>query len=426
VRFLDNAQNQLASSASFSNGRYSFVAPVGAYEVVVDTLNRPITPTCAIPGVDSSLVLTALDSLADNVNFGFECKPGFDIAATSAHVNGWVFPGQIHDLTFTIGDLSHFYNLNCAQGISGDVTITVTGPVNYLSNTTGALTPTVNGLTFTYSVADFGLVDFFNDFGLQFETDTTAQSGDQICVNVTVNPMAGDNNVTNNTFDYCYTVINSYDPNNKLVYPQKVNPGYDDYLLYTLNFQNTGSAPAFNIRLEDTLSLDLDLTTFEVVDYSHSNHFILNENRLVVYYPNIMLADSATNEPESKGYITFKIKPLQSFEVGDSILNEASIYFDFNAPILTNTAVVECASTASLSELESNMRVYPVPFADYFVLEGVEESVAVTLINSLGEVIWKRDVNSTTKFSTHEIKPGLYFLNVSNNSEQHVIKLVKK
>jgi uncharacterized repeat protein (TIGR01451 family) len=426
VRLLDNAQNQLAVMSSLTNGRFFHTAGQGPYEIVIDTLNRPIVPTCAIPGVDSSFVLTATDSLIDNVNFGFECKPGFDIGTTNAHVSGWVFPGQVHDLTLACGDLSNFYNLNCAQGISGTVTVTMVGPVNYVSNIGGTLNPTVSGLTFTYSIADFGTVDFLNSFGLQFETQTTAQSGDQICVNVTVTPTGGDNNVANNSYDYCYEVINSYDPNNKLVYPSLVVPGFDDYLTYTINFQNTGSAPAFNIRLEDTLSADLDLTTFEVIDYSHTNHYSLEGNLLQVYYPNIMLLDSTTNEPESKGYVTFKVKPLQSFVLGSAIENEASIYFDYNAPILTNTALVECTIEASLGELKNALKVYPVPFDGYFVLNGVEEMMSVSLVNSVGSVIWNREVSTTTTFNTDDLKSGIYFLKVSNGEEESTMKLLKK
>jgi uncharacterized repeat protein (TIGR01451 family) len=64
-------------------------------------------------------------------------------------------------------------------------------------------------------------------------------------------------------------VVNSYDPNMKEVYPVNVLPGYDDWFTYTIHFQNTGNAPAFNIRLRDTLDANLDINSFEVRGYSH-------------------------------------------------------------------------------------------------------------------------------------------------------------
>ena len=124
--------------------------------------------------------------------------------------------------------------------------------------------------------------------------------------------------------------------------------------------------------------------------------------------------------------MTFKVKPLQSFSIGDSVENEASIYFDFNAPILTNTAVVECTIEASLGELVKSLDVYPIPFDNHFVLKGVDETMTVSLINSVGSVIWNREVSSITTFDTNDLKSGFYFLKVSNGEEVGTIKLLKK
>lgn len=426
VRLFDGGSNQIGIASSLSNGRYFFPAAIGTYTVVADTAGKPIVPTCINPGVDSTVVLSGADTLADDVNFGFECAGGFDIAATSAHTDGWVFPGQVHTLTLNIGDLSSYYNLTCASGISGTVTITVTGPVNYLSNPAGTLTPSVAGLVFTYSIADFASVDFFNDFGLEFETQTTAQSGDQVCVNVDVTPVSGDNNPSNNTFNYCYEVVNSYDPNNKLVYPNEVEPGYNGDLIYTINFQNTGSAPAFNIRLLDTLSANLDLSTFEVIDYSHENHYLLDGNVLQVFFPDIMLIDSTSYEPESKGHVTFKIKPTSGMVVGDTIENEAYIYFDFNSPILTNTAKTAYVSYASIQENTNAVSVYPVPFKEYFHIKGLQAGTELVLTDILGQMIWKKRLTGNNRIGTSELKPGFYFLTYMNGSSSKTLKLLKE
>lgn len=426
VRIYDSGMNQLGVSSSFSNGRYFFPAVIGTYDVYADTTGKPILPSCLNPGVDSTVVLSGADTLADNVDFGFECKPGFDIGATSLHTDGWVFPGQEHTVSFNIGDLSNFYNLACATGTGGTVTITFSGPVNYISNEPGTLTPSVAGLTFTYAIADFGSVDFFNDFGLVFETQTTAQSGDQVCVDVDVTPTTGDVNPSNNNFSFCYEVVNSYDPNNKLVYPKEVEPGFDDYLYYTINFQNTGSAPAFNIRLLDTLSNELDLETFEVIDYSHSNHFMLDGNVLQVFFPDIMLIDSTTNEPESKGFVTFKVKPETTLSLGDTIENEAYIYFDFNAPILTNTAKTAYVSYADLQELANDVNVYPVPFKDYFHVKGLQAGTELILTDVLGQMIWTKKLNGNKRVETSGLKPGFYFLTYIDGNQSKTIKLLKE
>ena len=141
-----------------------------------------------------------------------------------------------------------WYNMNYSYGISGILTFTVNGPVTYIAPAVGALVPTINGNVFTYTISDFSTINNSTAFQLIFQTDTTAQANNAICINANITPTIGDNDVSNNTYQDCYPVINSYDPNIKEVYPIDVEPGFNDWLTYTIHFQNTGNAPAINIR----------------------------------------------------------------------------------------------------------------------------------------------------------------------------------
>ena len=51
-----------------------------------------------------------------------------------------------------------------------------------------------------------------------------------------------------------------------------------------------------------------------------------------------MLPDSTANEAgQPRGYIVYRIKANTNLKVEDVIRNTASIYFDYNAPVQTNT-----------------------------------------------------------------------------------------
>ena len=50
------------------------------------------------------------------------------------------------------------------------------------------------------------------------------------------------------------------------------------------------------------------------------------------------------NELKSIGFVKFRVKPLTTITNGTTINNKASIYFDFNEPILTNTAITKISS----------------------------------------------------------------------------------
>jgi uncharacterized repeat protein (TIGR01451 family) len=104
----------------------------------------------------------------------------------------------------------------------------------------------------------------------------------------------------------------------KEVYPVNVVPGFDDYFTYTIHFQNTGTAPAFNIRLLDTLDANLDLETFQILNYSHYQTANVRNNVLTFHFPNIQLPDSTSNPEGSKGYVQYRIKPKANLALGNT------------------------------------------------------------------------------------------------------------
>ena len=149
---------------------------------------------------------------------------------------------------------------------------------------------------------------------------------------------------TIDTFHYSQQLRCAIDPNDKLVSPSRTEPSNSNYtefgepLVYTVRFQNTGSDTAFNVRIEDQLSKDLDLTSFAPIAASAPYSATVDAGGLAVFrFDDIMLPDSNVNEIASHGFITFEIRAkegLSEFTVTD---NTAGIFFDFNAPVITNT-----------------------------------------------------------------------------------------
>lgn len=143
-------------------------------------------------------------------------------------------------------------------------------------------------------------------------------------------------------FAYSSVINCAYDPNDKLVYPNR--PGnytaFGESLLYTIRFQNTGNDYAQNVLIRDTLDTNLDPATFLFVASSHVDELtIVRENGyfLSFYFNNIFLPDSTSNFEESQGYVSFLIDPVGGLAEGTEIENSASIYMDFNPPIHTNS-----------------------------------------------------------------------------------------
>jgi len=336
---LNLRRNSTLEQITYSNleGNYAFDTDTGLFTIAIDTSNAPFLVTCPVNGIDTAFI-DGNDTMRYNKNFAIACKPDFDIGTTTIVRTSGIFrPANFANVKILAGDISNHYGLHCAAGTSGAVQVIITGPEKYIGVVNGALTPSVNGDTLTYTIPDFGLVDFDNDFQIQVQTDTLAQANDQVCFDVSVTPTIGDNHPANNTLTHCFTVVNSYDPNLKSVYPINTIADKDGKLTYTIQFQNTGNAPAQHIYVMDTLDGALDASTFELLAYSVQPQVQLIGNVLRFNFPNINLPDSTNDEPNSHGYVQFSIKLKDSLPLGTVVNNTSFIYFDFNPPVQTNT-----------------------------------------------------------------------------------------
>jgi uncharacterized repeat protein (TIGR01451 family) len=430
---LYSKQHQLLWQAySDLSGRYEFPAIKGDYIVTIDTAEMPFKTNCKI---DSSVTVTNTDMLIDEVNFGVICKAGFDIGVQSILTQGRIFPGQTHQLNVLAGSTQLLNNLNCPLISKGEVEIMVSGPVTYIGPAVGALTPVVSGNVFNYSIANFDQQTNINTaFGLLFRTNTNAHVGELVCVEVTVTTAMGDRDPSNDKKQLCYQVVNSYDPNMKQVHPlDEVWEGFKDWFTYTVHFQNTGSAPAINIVLTDTLDSNLDLETFQVLSSSHYNHTKLKGSAIEFKFPAIYLADSTSDEKASKGFIQYRIKPKANLLSGTVIRNKASIYFDFNPPIVTNTTMNHYVKSVSVDENENKlyMHVYPNPGnGQYFIqLNGeiATAGLAIEVYNLLGSVVYTgKTAAALTSIDLIHQPNGIYFIKVTGADQSFNQRLIKQ
>ena len=167
----------------------------------------------------------------------------------------------------------------------------------------------------------------------------TLTMGDTVNSNYIVTPYTGDADTTSNYIALVNTITASYDPNSMQVSPAgSVIPCQQ--LQYTVNFENTGNDTAHNIYVLDTLSPNLDASSLNVVAASaFMNITVLNDgtNNIARFdFPNIKLLDSSHHNLCNGSFI-FSIKTKHPLVDGTNINNRASIYFDDNAPVETNT-----------------------------------------------------------------------------------------
>lgn len=236
----------------------------------------------------------------------------------------------------------------------------------------------------------------------------------------------------NNHIPYTFTFCNAYDPNDKSVAPKGEGPNgnilaTDLQMTYHINFQNTGNAPAFNIVIEDTLSDKLDLSTFEVIDYSHPYQLEVINNQVIKWkFYNIMLPDSNSNEPASHGHITYQIRQKAGNQIGDVIRNKAYIYFDYNAPIITNETVNTIYQPTGLSMVqgeESQVTIYPNPATQQLFVDSDTPFDEVVLYNAQLQPVFTQKIPGLkqARIPVSNLSPGIYFVRAGKGAMKKVV-----
>lgn len=175
---------------------------------------------------------------------------------------------------------------------------------------------------------------------------------------------AGDTDTANNDFE----VVGSYDPND--ITAHTTLGSRTDYIfntdvdiVYTIRFQNTGNFPAQNVYILDTLSELLDMARIEIIGASHAFSASYLDGRTLRFdFPNIQLPDSTNDEPNSHGFVSYRILPVSTLAIGDVIENTAAIYFDFNPAVITNTSMVTVQTIQHVDMLSpATTSVFPNP-----------------------------------------------------------------
>jgi hypothetical protein len=158
---------------------------------------------------------------------------------------------------------------------------------------------------------------------------------------------------------------------------------------YVIRFENSGTYAAKNITVKDIIDASrYDIDTLIPLNGSHAFVTrIANVNVVEFYFEDINLpfAD-ATND----GYISFKIKTKSDLSAGDSFQNTAAIYFDYNAPIATNTAITSVEIPLKNPEFaNSHLEMYPNPVGDVLTIsvENNEEITSVSIYDTMGKLL---------------------------------------
>ena len=245
-----------------------------------------------------------------------------------------------------------------------------------------------------------------------------------------VTPLTGDELPYDNIFDFNQIVVGSFDPNDiTCLEGDTVDPtDIGDYLHYVINFENLGTFYAENIVVRDAIdTTKYDISTLQVMNTSHPSYTRITSNVVEFIFENIDLAAAQGNPPVGgHGNVLFKIKSKETLSAGDSVNKSAAIFFDYNAPVLTNNATTTFISLSNaIFEVDKSITIYPNPTSSKINISSDFDIKSIELYDVQGRVLITQ-IGSSTSLDISEKTNGIYFLKITTDKGSKVEKLVKE
>lgn len=255
--------------------------------------------------------------------------------------------------------------------------------------------------------------------------------GDVLNFTAIIDPISGDELTTDNTSTLNQEVVNSQDPNDKTCLQGSVvsTELIGQYVHYVIRFENTGTFVVNNVVVKDQIDwLKFDLSSLIVLSASHQQWTRIKDSKVEFIFENIQLPFPPSEERH--GYIAFKIKLKNNLSVGDTFSNYASIYFDYNFPIITEAATTTIVTLNNQDfEFSNYMKLYPNPSHSILTLESQSKInlKSIEIYNSLGQLLLAiPNENNILNIDISHLHTGTYFVKVHSDKGVGVSQFVKQ
>ncbi|MDY0089387.1 MAG: T9SS type A sorting domain-containing protein [Flavobacteriaceae bacterium] len=377
--------------------------------------------------------------------------PIFDLTINPNN-NSWNLPGMISGIDYTIEELNYEFTQEILAGETNlEVTIPLISPLDVyiVEIETELFDPQFTGISVVYGFSRAASPDLGGtesnpeprEFTLIPRDHDNPYLGSPVEFNPYIHPDDIEEEVPFTEPKDFYvppprqTVIrSSWDPNDKMI-----SPGLDDvlneqdinekWLLYTIRFENVGNFSAKDISILDELDEKLDPHTLTLMETSHSVQLHQIEVDGEIYmkfdFNDIYLDYTSNNPEESHGWLSFYIKAKESVQVDDIVENTASIYFDQNPPIVTNTVQTKFVNTPlGVGEVTAlpNLLIYPNPVKEVVHIETIDIVQEIRLISMTGKLL--KSQKGKDYLQVNDIPSGIYIILVTTDKGSQAKKLI--
>lgn len=311
-----------------AQGNYSIQVPTpGSFLVKIGNWSNCSFNVCSGGTNPVPVTFAAIGDTATGVNFALvDTTYDLTVAIVAPPFNPG-FAGSV-DLVY--------YNGKGSVVPNGVVTVVYDSLITVNSSVPVFTTHNTVTRTLTFNVGNVGPVDTGQHILLNV---TPAPGFTTRKIQCSITPTQNDCNTYNNQFTWFMPLIGAIDPNAKESSTDGRIGFADTAIDYTIHFQNTGNDTTHFIIVTDTLPDFLDPASVQTMATSHVPYtYSLSGEGIVQWrFDPIYLPDSTTDEPNSHGYVTFRVRVADNPAVNTTLRNKAFIVFDYNDAIVTNT-----------------------------------------------------------------------------------------
>jgi hypothetical protein len=434
-----------------ANGHYSFKVPTGTY-TISQNINQ-YYPLSSCQNNDISLSVVAASGCNNVVNFANVINPLHDLKIVTMNATVPPIPGMPYQQKIIIKNEGTIAEATAQLGYERDEQIPFTGAnLSTFGQLNSAASPNNYSVQSGFPNLNPGentvlLLNYLTPVDLPLGTEIIYYDSVASQAPIAINWL-NDNSPWNNVNTFTTPVIGAYDPNYKEVSPKGV--GSEGFVSsevkefdYVIHFQNEGTYYAQKIVVTDQLDEDFDWTTFKPGYSDHTYSAAVSETGLVTFtFDNINLPwKSQFGDVLSSGLVSYSIQRKLTTPVGTEFTNTANIYFDYNAPIITNTTHNTLTDSISgliekpklIDEHAVTVDVYPVPVSDNLTIQinniAKNEEASVHFINLLGNVMLSEKIALTpgstvvTK-NLSMLKTGTYLVQIQFENGLSVVKKI--
>jgi Secretion system C-terminal sorting domain len=323
------------------------------------------------------------------------------------------------------------------QTLSGDFTLTYNDAIiDFVSASTAINNQTTGLLTWNYTNLlpfETRTIDLILNVNSAIETPAV-NVGDILNFTATINPIVGDDLPNDNVFNYKQTVMNTLDTNfitcleGNDVDLSKIS----DYLHYKINFENIGTEIVDNVVVEMEFNpAKFDIGSLKILYSPNEVIVTIKENKIIFFFSNIDLKIPVGN-PKSgggTGGVLMAVIPNPNVPPNVPVGANASIFFDYNAPITTNIASTQFTNFSLKNPnhtIDSSITIYPNPTKNNIKINANTVLKSIQLFDIQGRIlqIKNQDKNATSLDISNRSK-GIYFLKITTEKGSKIEKIIK-